>query len=293
MVRRIRYSLLFTLIAGLVAGCAGSARTGTSGEEPAGSSSEPMAAADTAPVSLDVPGMEAYRDTLSGTTVTFEMIPVPGGTVTVQGQAVEVEPLWFGKTELSWDEYDVWAYQLDRPADQPPDFDATARPSKPYVLPGESFGHQGNPALAMTFKAANKYAEWLSEKTGDTYRLPTEAEWEHACKLGKLDNPDLSEVAWYWDNANSQAHKIDSKPADKLGLHNMRGNVKEWVVGYDGNPVTKGGSWVDDAEDVSCEARAQQTPAWNSTDPQLPKSTWWLSDGPFVGFRLVREPANP
>ncbi|ARA92258.1 hypothetical protein AWN76_003085 [Rhodothermaceae bacterium RA] len=288
MMHRVFFSCVVAVCAGLAAGCAGSAQTGVTGPEAAG----PAASVAPASVSLDVPGMEAYVDTLSGTTVTFEMIPVPGGTVTVQGQTVEVRPFWIGKTELSWDEYDVWAYQLDRPEDQPPDFDTESRPSKPYVLPGESFGHQGNPALAMTFKAAQKYTEWLSEKTGHTYRLPTEAEWEHACKLGMLDAP-LDEVAWYWDNANSQAHKIDSKPPDRLGLHNMRGNVKEWVVGVDGTPVTKGGSWMDDAEDVSCEARSLQVPAWNVTDPQLPKSTWWLSDGPFIGFRLVREPSNP
>lgn len=234
--------------------------------------------------------MDAYVDTIAGTTVTFEMIPVPGGSVEVGGESVEVAPLWFGKTEISWDEYDVYTYQLDRPEDAPPEVDAVSRPSKPYVVPGESFGHRGNPALAMTYRAAQQYAEWLSEKTGHQYRLPTEAEWEYACEAGLVEGQELDDVAWYWDNANSQAHQLGSKAANAFGLYDMQGNVAEWVVGHDGTPVVKGGSWNDDPEELDCSARQQQTPAWNMTDPQLPKSRWWLSDAPFVGFRLVREP---
>jgi hypothetical protein len=50
-----------------------------------------------------------------------------------------------------------------------------------------------------------------------------------------------------------------------------------------------GGSYDSDAKEVHCGAKKTQTPDWNSTDPQNPKSKWWLSDGPFVGFRIVCE----
>lgn len=242
-----------------------------------------------APAKEAAPDPEPYTEKIPGTVVTFEMIPVPGGSIrTSEGEATEVEPMWFGKTEVTWDAYDVYVYELDKQSGLA-DVDAVSRPSKPYVLPGESFGHQGNPALAMTFKAASEYARWLSARTGKTYRLPTEAEWEHACRLGREETEDLSEHAWYWDNASDQAHKVGTLEPNALGLHDVLGNVAEWAMAADGTPVIKGGSWYDAAEDVGCEARKTQTPAWNVTDPQLPKSEWWLSDAPFVGFRLVRE----
>jgi hypothetical protein len=70
----------------------------------------------------------------------------------------------------------------------------------------------------------------------------------------------------------------------------MLGNVAEWVRGADGRPVVKGGSYRDEAKEVHCGARQQQTPEWNANDPQFPKSRWWLLDAEFIGFRLVREP---
>jgi hypothetical protein len=67
----------------------------------------------------------------------------------------------------------------------------------------------------------------------------------------------------------------------------MLGNVAEWVTSADGRPMVRGGSFTDPPEQVSPVARATQSPAWNETDPQFPKSRWWLADAPFVGFRIV------
>jgi formylglycine-generating enzyme required for sulfatase activity len=69
----------------------------------------------------------------------------------------------------------------------------------------------------------------------------------------------------------------------------MLGNVAEWCsgVGKDGLPVVRGGSYDDSAEKISSATRVLQTPAWNMTDPQNPKSKWWLANAPFVGFRVV------
>lgn len=239
--------------------------------------------------------LEPYVETIPGTVVELEMIPVPAGRVEVEGpqgkREVAVGPLWMSKHEITWDAYDVYVYGLDKQGGAGAEAaDAVSRPSKPYVLPGESFGHQGNPALAMTHEGAERFAEWLSAKTGKRYRLATEAEWEYVCRAGSATTPPLGEQAWHWDNASDRTHKVGSLAANPWGFHDLLGNVAEWVNGTDGVPVVKGGSFDSDAEDVHCGARRAQTPAWNATDPQLPKSRWWLPDAPFVGFRIVRQP---
>ncbi len=248
-----------------------------------------------------------FEETIPGTLVTFEMIPVPAGSVTIETPAgpeeVEVGPFWIGKTEVVWDAYDVYVYGLDKNNEglSEAEVDAVSRPSKPYVLPGEDFGHKGYPALAMTRRAAAEYGRWLSAKTDQTYRLPTRAEWKHACQLGMADAlaagaEALEKRAWMASNAEKQTHPIGSSSADALGLHDMLGNAAEFVADPNPNddapPVAQGGSYRTEASAVSCDARIEKTSAWQRSDPQLPKSQWWLSDAPFVGFRLVRVPSS-
>jgi formylglycine-generating enzyme required for sulfatase activity len=205
-----------------------------------------------------------------------------------------VRPLWIGRAEVLWDLYDVWVFGMDQGGQVATGKgeDAVSRPSKPYLLPGQGFGHAGRPAIALSFHGAEMFARWLSEKTGKKYRLPTEAEWEHACRAGRAEptGAALAEHAWFWDNSDEKTHAPGTRKANAFGVGDMLGNVAEWVPGADGEPVIKGGSYDDEAKDVSCAARKKQTASWNATDPQLPKSRWWLPDAPFVGFRLVREP---
>jgi formylglycine-generating enzyme required for sulfatase activity len=231
-----------------------------------------------------------YRDSIPGTLVTFEMIPVPGG--------VSAAPFWIGKTEVTWDEYDVWAFRLDL-AKLPPSAraDATARPSRPYGAPDRGFGHHGYPAIGMTAFAAEAYCAWLSTKTGKTYRLATDAEWTRAVLAGLGADTGLTTarrdaLAWHAGNADNKSHAVAAKAPDALGSYDLIGNVAEWVTeeGAAGPPTVRGGSWADPPERVGPDARAAQTPAWNETDPQFPKSRWWLADAPFVGFRIVRAP---
>ena len=240
------------------------------------------------------PAMEAYTETIPGTLVKFDMVPVPAGRVTVGGAEVAVAPFWIGRTEVLWDAYDVWVFGMDQGGQVATGKgeDAVSRPSKPYLLPGQDFGHAGRPAIALSFHGAQQFARWLSDKTGKKYRLPTEAEWEHACRAGQAEpsGAALEEHAWFWDNADEKTRAPGTRKPNAFGLVDMLGNVAEWVPGSDGEPVIKGGSWDDEAEDVTCSARKAQTPDWNMTDPQLPKSRWWLPDAPFLGFRLVREP---
>jgi len=278
----------------LLSACAGGAYVNGEAEmgQPASQSGIHGPAPETTSASL-----EPYQEKIPGTLVTLDMIPVPAGTaeVTSDGgtQSVAIEPFWIAKTELPWEAYDAFVYALDeKNGASSTAADAVSRPSKPYVLPGESFGHDGYPALGMTHKAATAFAEWLSASTGKKYRLPTEAEWEYVCRAAEAEPTAdaLKEHAWYWDNANNQTQKIGSLKPNAWGVHDMLGNTAEWVNTADGSSVVKGGSWMSDAEEVSCSARASYSPDWQMTDPQIPKSTWWLSDGPFIGFRLVRVP---
>ncbi|MGH7531354.1 MAG: formylglycine-generating enzyme family protein [Gemmatimonadales bacterium] len=228
-------------------------------------------------------------DSIPGTLVRFDMIPVPASTA--GGRA-----FWIGKTEVTWDEYDVWAFRLDLPAaDRTAGVDATGRPSRPYGAPDRGFGHRGYPAIGMTYAAAQAYCAWLSAKTGKRYRLPTDEEWTRAALLGLGSDSILSpqrrdSLAWHAGNAGATTRRTGTKTADALGLHDVLGNVAEWVTGADGTPLVRGGSWADPPDRVNPTTRERQTPAWNETDPQFPKSRWWLADAPFVGFRIVREP---
>jgi formylglycine-generating enzyme required for sulfatase activity len=236
------------------------------------------------------------RDSIPGTLVIFEMVRVPGGAVTVDGaegpRRIEVAPFWIGRTELTWDAYDTFTLSRD-PAPSPSGAaDAAARPSRPYGAPDYGFGHAGYPAISIARAAAEAFCAWLSARTGKKYRLPTEAEWVRAATLAAPTwSPERREtIAWHRANAGAKTHAVGSKQADALGLYDLFGNAAEWVVRADGSLVVRGGSYQDPPEHVGPTASSRQTDAWNERDPQIPKSRWWLSDGPFVGFRIVREP---
>jgi formylglycine-generating enzyme required for sulfatase activity len=224
--------------------------------------------------------LAAYTDTVPTTLVIFTMVPVPGDP-----------PFWIGKTEVTWDEYDVFAHRLDEPVYQRQQ-DAIARPSKPYGAPDYGWGHQGYPAISIAAPAAAAYAAWLSARTGKRYRLATDAEWTRAATAGIVDpilNP-IDSMAWHAGNSGNRSHPVATKRPDRLGLYDMLGNAAEWVTGDDGRPLTRGGSWADSPGSLNPATSARYSSSWQERDPQFPKSRWWLSDGPFVGFRLVREP---
>lgn len=226
----------------------------------------------------------AYRESIPGTLVTFEMVLVPGE-----------ETLYVGRTEVTWDVYDVFALGLDKPASTS-GADAVARPSQPYGAPDYGWGHAGYPVISVTRSAAESFCAWLSLKTGKTYRLPTDAEWARvasaAAGSGVMSQDRRDALAWHRGNASARTHPVAGRTADALGLFDLFGNAAEWVTMSDGTLVTRGGSFRDPVDHVGPAARAVQDESWNERDPQLPKSRWWLSDGPFVGFRLVMKPAT-
>lgn len=220
----------------------------------------------------------SYRETIDGTLVSFEMVRVPGGG--------SVPDLYVSKTEVTWDLYDVFALSLDQKA-PPAGADAIARPSAPYGAPDYGWGHAGFPVISVTRHAAEAFTKWLSQKTGREYRLPTEVEWQHVAALA-WKGLDADSNAWHAGNANARTHPAGTRKADALGLFDVFGNAAEWVMTDGDALVTRGGSFRSRPETIGPAARAVQDDTWNERDPQLPKSQWWLSDAPNVGFRLVR-----
>lgn len=270
----------------------------------------------------------AYSVTIPNTTVSYEMTPVPAGEFLMGSpdsepghkpdespqHKVRLDAFWMQSHEVTWDEYRLFMFanQAGETANHDAAVDAVSRPTRPYVEMSFGMGINGYPAISMTQHAANKYAEWLSAKTGDFYRLPTEAEWEYACRAGSAGEPaPLDEYAWYGANSKGKYQKVETKKPNAWGLYDMLGNVMEWTLdayapykpGDEVDPwvratapyphAVRGGSWADPAARVRCAARVPSDPDWKQQDPQLPKSIWYMTDAQWLGFRLVRPAKIP
>lgn len=215
------------------------------------------------------------------------------GPVTITMQPVLLDDgnmIWMSATEITWDAFDVFVYALDAPADDVPGgADAVTRPSKPYISMDRGFGHKGFPAISMSHQGAEAFCAWLSARSGRVYRLPTEAEWRSACESGGLSPRRIERYAWFADNSDRATHSVANKLPDANGLYDLAGNAAEWCSGDDGQPVTLGGSYRSERDAVGCSALEAPSAAWNASDPQFPKSVWWLADASWVGFRIVCE----
>ncbi len=226
------------------------------------------------------------------------MVPVPAGAVKVGAAMVSVKPFYMASTETTWEAFD--AFLASGPSSKPYDqsvfaADAVARPSRSYILPDLGWGHRGYPAINVSFTNVEMFCRWMSAATGKKYRLPTEAEWELASRGGvpgdwKLDAASVDKLAWHAGNSSDTTQPVGKKAPNKFGIYDLLGNVGEWATDAKGQPILCGPTFRDPASAVSPLVRKRWAPAWQESDPQMPKSRWWLSDGAFVGFRVVREP---
>jgi len=273
----------------------------------------------------------AYKVTIPNTTVTYGMAPVPAGEF-LMGSAgpgdeqpqhkVRLDAFWMQTHEVTWDSYLMFMFADQAKETDHPDaiVDALSRPTGPHLEMSFGRGNNGFPAISMTQHAANKYAEWLSAKTGEYYRLPTEAEWEYACRAGSptgIAAAQLGDYAWFVTNSPTATfsggtyHPIGTKKPNAWGLYDMLGNVMEWTLDQykpyanaaAENPwvrsttsyphAVRGGSWHDEAARVSCTVRVASEAAWKRLDPQLPKSVWYMTNAQWLGFRLIRPAKLP
>ena len=255
-----------------------------------------------------------YKVTIPNTTVAYDMVPVPAGEFAMGSPAtdprakkdeqpqhpVRVDAFWMQAHEVTWDEYRLFMFatQGGEIAHQDDLVDAVSRPTRPYVEMSFGMGIEGFPAISMTQHAANKYAEWLSARTGEFYRLPTEAEWEYGCRAGTTTTyhsgdteADLGRVTWYGANSKRVTHRVGQKDPNAFGLYDMHGNVWQWCQDYYGKGyygkspvedtlgpaqgvfrVLRGGSW--DSGPVDCRSAFR---CW--IDPDIRDR--------YFGFRVV------
>jgi formylglycine-generating enzyme required for sulfatase activity len=178
-----------------------------------------------------------------------EMVAIPTGRFTMgsppgeEGRydfegpqhEVSVPAFAIGRYPVTFAEYDHFC-------------DATGR-EKPN---DKGWGRGRWPVIYVSWDDAEAYLAWLSEATGQPYRLPSEAEWEYACRAGtttpRYAEP-LADIAWSEENSGGATHPVGEKAANAWGLHDTLGNVNEWCAdhwhsSYDGAP-SDGTAWLD------------------------------------------------
>jgi formylglycine-generating enzyme required for sulfatase activity len=303
--------------------------------------------------------MKPFTQSIPGTEASFDLLPIPGGVLRMgspSGEAkrkddegpqvdVEIEPFYMGKYEVTWSEYDPFLQNYHRlaglSADKRPQVpadkiaQAVTYPTPMYELEAgpklDKMGRGGKfPAVIMSQFAARQYCKWLSKKTGRFYRLPTEAEWEYACRAGTTtaysfgDDPKkLGDYAVFFENSENENQdavyrEVGTKKPNPWGLYDMHGNVAEWCTDayspdwykqFEGKKVNwhdiinwpskqhprviRGGGYESEAEECRSASRIGSDKKMNIKDPQLPQSPHWLTEGFWIGFRVVAPVKQP
>jgi sulfatase modifying factor 1 len=219
---------------------------------------------------------ENFNEKIPGTNVSFDMVAIPGGKFKMGSpdneplrkkdegplRKVILSKFWIARTEVTWDEYMAFFRatgsqgRTEGQVVTRKNVDAISGATPPWGAPDQGWGKGTRPAITMTWHAADVYCQWLSKVTGKKYRLPTEAEWEYACRGGtetpyffagnpknftssgllkKLFGPDTSGIASevvYKINSNSKTKEPQSVRANPFGLKNMLGNVAEFCLDF-------------------------------------------------------------
>ena len=305
----------------------------------------------------NVTSHEDFTETIPETTISINMKAIPGGSFKIGSpekeqfrdadegpqKTVNLSPYFMAEVEITWDTYLAFYSATaaeGRSTDTEgtrteADVDAISGPTPPYGQPDQNWGLGSRPAITMSYLSAQTFCKWLTQVTGKTYRLPTEAEWEYAARggsetpfffegnpkdfskkgfIGKLfgkSGEEINNYVAFADNSQARSVEPENIEANPYGLKNMLGNVSEYCLDWyaedaytqlqDGatdprgpasgeEHVIRGGSYKSEIGEVRSAARDYtKSKAWMKTDPQMPKSIWWLSDCTFISFRVVCE----
>jgi formylglycine-generating enzyme required for sulfatase activity len=202
---------------------------------------------------------------------------------------VTIQPFWMGKYEVTFDEYLAFVMGKD----------------EIRVPPHEDWGRKTRPVINVSWNESKAYAQWLAEVTGQPFRLPSEAEWECAARADSEKyywwGDDIRQDGRVWANcadcgsewAGQLIMPVGSFPANPFGLHDMHGNVWEWVKDdwhgtYDNAP-DDGRAWIDDPRGTH---RVVRGGSWDD-DAHFCRSAnryYFWPDGRYyrLGFRLAR-----
>ncbi|MCL4481766.1 MAG: SUMF1/EgtB/PvdO family nonheme iron enzyme [Bacteroidetes bacterium] len=281
----------------------------------------------------------SFTEKIPGSTISFNMVAIPGGTFrmgspetepyrrTDEGpvKEIQISPFYMAEVEVTWNEFLVFYSQTggegrttdvkSNPAAG--EVDAISGPTPPYGQPDQNWGLGTRPAITMRYATAETYCKWLSKVTDKKYRLPTEAEWEYACRAGTqtpyffpgdskkyskdrfmnkifgVDTTNINRYVIYSGNSMAKTQKPDAVKSNPFGLKNMLGNVAEFCSDWYAPDAYS--NLIDGVKDPKGPASGTERVIrggsfWMKTDPQIPKSVWWYSDCNMVGFRVVCEP---
>jgi formylglycine-generating enzyme required for sulfatase activity len=252
------------------------------------------------------------RTVLTASGVRFEFVRIPPGEFTMGGTG-EIEKPWhkvrigyefeMGVTEVTIAQFraflEATGYITDGQKDGyswlrqgAGDWECEDNPDWRFVTSDESEDH---PAVLISWYDAMAFCRWLSVETGQEIRLPSEAEWEHACRAGTtgLYAGRIGEMGWSRHNSWGRVHPVAQKQPNAWGLYDMHGNVWEWCLdffttSYDGAPTDGRPRWnMDDPTDVVSRGGSfANPPGWLASGCRM--GTWPSASHYNNGFRLVR-----
>jgi len=182
--------------------------------------------------------VESFTDDLNG--VPLEMIFVPGGSFKMGSPEGVGDDNERPQRDVTVPGFFIGKYQVTQAQWE-------------AVMGKNPSSFKGDPALPVEivlWNDAKEFCEKLAKMTSKAYRLPSEAEWEYACRAGTTGDyaGDLDAMAWYSDNSGDKTHPVGQKQVNAFGLYDMHGNVWEWCEdvwhdSYKGAP-TDGSAWL-------------------------------------------------
>ena len=211
----------------------------------------------------------------------LEMIYIEGGTFMMGTDDTEIESLC-KKYNRDWFKSEAPQHQVTLPPFYMSKYAITQAQYQAIMGKNPShFQEQNNPVEKVSWDDAQEFCQQLSAKVSKQYKLPSEAQWEYACRAGSTnkwyfgdDESPLKDYAWYSKNANDKTHSVGQKKPNQWSLYDMHGNVWEWCEdnwhdNYDNAPsdgsswtnkasnifVVRGGSWFNSLTNCRCACR--------------------------------------